>query len=44
MNFMGIFIIGLLVLFGTVANDDGRVSIVAREAFFNGKHFKFLFS
>ena len=44
MNFMGIFIIGLLVFFGTVANDEDRVSIVARQAFFNGMHVMFLFS
>jgi len=35
MNFTAIFIIGLLVFFGLVVQDDGMVSNLAREAFFN---------
>lgn len=35
MNFTAIFVIGLLVFVGQVANDEEKVSNVAREAFFN---------
>jgi hypothetical protein len=44
MNFVGIFIIGLLVFMGIVANDEDRVSHVARERFFNCKQLRFCFN
>lgn len=35
MNFTAMFVVGLLVFLGLVAKNDGMVSNLAREAFFN---------